>query len=41
MDNLPEIQVVYNYYCNNRITPIFVGNEDLLSLTGMMIFSRV
>jgi hypothetical protein len=31
MDNLPKIQVVYNYYCNNRITPIFIGNEDTMA----------
>jgi hypothetical protein len=27
MDNLPEIQGVYNYYCNNQITPIFIGDD--------------
>jgi hypothetical protein len=41
MDNLPEIQVVYNYYCNNQITPIFIGNEDLVSLTYDDFFSCV
>ena len=41
MDNLVEIQIEYKYYCNNRITPIFISNEDLVSLAYDDFFSRV
>lgn len=33
MDNLTEIRVEYNYYTKNRVTPIFIANDKLLSLT--------
>ena len=33
MDNLTEIRVEYNYYTKNRVTPIFIANDELLSLT--------
>ena len=33
MDNLTEIRMEYNYYTKNRVTPIFIANDKLLSLT--------
>lgn len=33
MDNLLEIQVLYKYYANERITPVFLGDEELFSLS--------
>jgi hypothetical protein len=33
MDNVTEIRVEYNYYNKNRVTPIFITNDDLLLLT--------
>lgn len=32
MENLTEIRVAYKYYTKNRVTPIFIGNDELLSL---------
>ncbi|CAB4018743.1 Hypothetical predicted protein [Paramuricea clavata] len=33
MDNVTELRVEYKYYNKNRVTPIFISNDDLLSLT--------
>ena len=41
MDDLVEIQLQYDYYCQSRITPIFISKEDLVSLTYDEFLSRV
>ena len=41
MDDLVEIQLQYDYYCQSRITPIFISKEDLLCLTYDDFLSRV
>ena len=33
MEGLTEIRVEYKYYTKSRVTPIFIPNEDLLSLS--------
>lgn len=33
MDNVTELRIEYKYYNKNRATPIFIANDDLLSLT--------
>ena len=41
MDNLIEVQIQYDYYGRSRITPIFMGKEELLSSTYDDFLSRV
>jgi hypothetical protein len=33
MDNFMEIQFDYQYYSKNRITPLLIGNDELLALS--------
>lgn len=41
MDNFIEIQFDYQYYSKNRITPLFIGNDELLALSYDDFYSKM
>ena len=41
MENLVEVQVLYKYYSKERITPLFIENNELLSLSYEEFYCRL